>query len=150
MLQVTERCMIVNMVLTTHHARFASRTVLATAILMQVRVFRQAQRNIVCIVFFIVSDCCCAAGFSRNQIFGDANVRHLPSVPPMHVCVHVLISGRWLLKKPECDARRARRQLHRRRRLCLHVLHGRPMVDLAAAAVVAAAAAEGGQHHGAQ
>ena len=49
MLQVTERCMIVNMVLTTHHARFASLTVLVTAILMQVRVFRQAQSHAVAV-----------------------------------------------------------------------------------------------------
>ena len=45
MLQVTERCMIVNMVLTTHHARFASRTVLVTAILMQVRETFDVSRN---------------------------------------------------------------------------------------------------------
>ena len=68
--------------------------------------------------------------------------------------MHVLISGRWLLEKPDCGAfparRRARRQLCRR----LRVLRVRrrfvvlPMVDLAAAA--APAAAEGEQHHGAQ
>ena len=51
MLQVTERCMIVNLVLTTRHARFASRTVLMTAILLQVRIFRQARRWEATLVF---------------------------------------------------------------------------------------------------
>ena len=43
--------MIVNMVLKTCHARFASQTVLMTAILMQVRTFRQARRWEATLVF---------------------------------------------------------------------------------------------------
>ena len=72
--------------------------------------------------------------------------------------MHVLISGRWLLEKPDCGAFPARRRARRRarRQLCrrLRVLRVRrrfvvvlPMVDLAAAAP---AAAEGEQHHGTQ